>query len=102
MVAQLSPRKLLTIICEASLEQAIAVDLLALDVHGYTISDVRGCGAHGRRDGEWPPSANIRIEVLCAEKAGLHILDYLQETYYVNFGMVAFMSDVLVMRPEKF
>ncbi|MBK7416570.1 MAG: DUF3240 family protein [Dechloromonas sp.] len=102
MGAQLSPRKLLTIICEASLEHAIVDDLLALDVHGYTISDVRGCGAHGRRDAEWPPSANIRIEVLCAEKTALSLLDHLQENYYANFGMVTFLSDVLVMRPEKF
>ena len=54
MGEQLAPRKLLTIICEASLEQAIVDDLVALDVHGYTISDVRGCGALGRRDANCP------------------------------------------------
>lgn len=102
MIAQLSPRKLLTVVCEASLEQAVVDDLHALDVHGYTISDARGCGAHGRRDAAWPPSANIRIEVLCAEKTALSILNRLQENYYDNFGMVTFLSDVLVMRPEKF
>jgi hypothetical protein len=102
MGAQLSPRKLLTVVCEASLEQEIVADLQALDVHGYTISDARGGGAHGLRDAAWPPSANIRIEVLCAEKTALIILDHLQENYYANFGMVTFLSDVLVMRPEKF
>ena len=102
MADPLAPRKLLTIICEASLEQAIVDDLVALDVHGYTISDVRGCGAHGRRDANWPHSANIRFEVLCAEKTALKILDHLQETYYANYGMVTFLSDVLVLRPEKF
>ena len=102
MGAELSPRKLLTIVCEASLEQAIVADLLALGVHGYTISDARGSGAHGRRDAAWPPSANIRIEVLCAEKTALNLLNRLQEAYYANFGMVTFLADVLVMRPEKF
>lgn len=102
MVAQLSPRKLLTVVCEASLEPAIVANLLALDVHGYTISDARGSGEHGRRDAAWPPSANIRIEVLCAEKTALTVLNHLQENYYANFGMVTFLSDVLVMRPEKF
>ena len=102
MVAQLSSRKLLTVVCEASLEQAVVADLQALDVHGYTISDARGGGEHGQRDAAWPPSANIRIEVLCAEKTALTILDHLQRNYYANFGMVAFLSDVLVMRPEKF
>ena len=102
MGAQPSPRKLLTVICEASLEQALVADLIALEIQGYTISDARGSGAHGLRDAAWPPSANIRIEVLCGEKSALLILDHLQETYYANFGMVAFLSDVLVMRPEKF
>ena len=83
----LAPRVLLTIICEASLEQAIVDDLVAL---------------HGRRDANWPHSANIRFEVLCAEKTALKILDHLQETYYANYGMVTFLSDVLVLRPEKF
>ena len=102
MVAQLSPRKLLTVVCEASLEHAIVADLHALDIHGYTISEARGNGAHGLRDAAWPPSANIRIEVLCADKSALAILDHLQENYYANFGMVTFLSDVLVLRPEKF
>lgn len=102
MSDQLSPCKLLTVVCEASLEQAIVADLLALGVHGYTISDARGSGAHGRRDAAWPPSANIRIEILSAEKTALSTLSHLQENYYANYGMVAFLSDVLVMRPEKF
>lgn len=102
MGAKLSPRKLLTIVCEASLEPAIVADLLALNLHGYTISDARGSGTHGQRDSAWPPSANIRIEVLCAEEMALTILDHLQESYYANFGMVTFLSDVWVMRPERF
>lgn len=102
MGAQLSPRKLLTIICEAGLEPLIVADLLALGIQGYTISDVRGSGAHGRRDAAWPPSANIRIDLLCAEETALVVLEHLQKIYYANFGMVTFLSDVLVMRPEKF
>lgn len=102
MLAQMSPCKLLTVVCEASLEPAMVAHLLALEVHGYTISDARGNGAHGGRDASWPPSENVRIEVLCAEKTALSILDHLQKNYYANFGMVSFLSDVLVMRPEKF
>ena len=102
MSAQLAPRKLLTVVCEASLEQSIVADLLALGVHGYTISNARGCGAHGQRDAAWPPSANIRIEVLCAEAKAMNFLNHLQKTYYANFGMVTFLADVLVMRPDKF
>ena len=88
MAAKLFPRMLLTVICEASLEESIVADLLASGVHGYTISDVRGMGAHGLRDAAWTQSANIRIEILCSEPMSLNLLDHLQKSYFANFGMV--------------
>lgn len=96
------PRKLLTIVCEASLEADLALDLARLGAHGYTITDARGCGAHGLRDGTWPPSANIRVEVLCDEATALAIAGHLRDRYYDNFGMVSYFADVAVLRPEKF
>jgi hypothetical protein len=102
MGVQLSSRKLVTIVCEASLESAIFADLPALGIRGHTISDARGNGAHGRRDATWPQSANIRIEVLCAENTATNLLEHLQKTYYANYGIVTFMTDVSVMRPDKF
>jgi hypothetical protein len=101
MGVQLSSRKLVTIVCEASLESAIVADLPALGIRGHTISDARGNGAHGRRDAAWPQSANIRIEVLCAENTATNLLEHLQKTYYANYGIVTFMTDVSVMRPDK-
>ncbi len=102
MAAKLFPRMLLTVICEASLEESIVADLLASGVHGYTISDVRGMGAHGLRDAAWTQSANIRIEILCSEPMSLNLLDHLQKSYFANFGMVTFLAKVEVMRTEKF
>lgn len=95
-------RKLLTIICEAGLETDVVHDLAMLGAHGYTITDARGRGAHGVRDGAWPPSANIRIEVLCDEATALVIACHLRHRYYENFGMVSYLADVAVLRPEKF
>lgn len=97
-----APRKLLTIVCEASLEADVVRDLASLGAHGYTITDARGCGTHGIRDGAWPPSANIRVEVLCDEATALVIAGHLRARYYENFGMVSFLADVAVLRPEKF
>ena len=42
MNAQLSLRKLLTIVCEADLETLVVRDLKALGARGYTITDARG------------------------------------------------------------
>lgn len=102
MTHDLSFRKLLTIVCEASLERALVADLERLGAHGCTITDARGHGAHGERDGLWPPSANIRIEVLCDSTVAERIAFDLEQRYYARYSMVIFISDVQVLRPNKF
>lgn len=95
-------RKLLTLVCEATLEPLLTHDLPALGAHGYTITDARGRGDHGERDGAWTADANIRIEVICDEATARAIVAFVQERYYANYGMVAWLSDVEVLRPAKF
>ena len=102
MTPQTSLRKLLTIVCEAELENSLVREFTRHGVNGYTITDARGHGTHGTRDAAWPASANIRIEVLCEAHVALAIAERLRDTYYDNFGMVSFLSDVEVLRPEKF
>lgn len=102
MNMQLTVRKLLTIVCEADLERTLVALLNSHGAGGYTITDARGHGAHGERDGSWPPSANIRIEVLCDEPLATTIAADLQARYYEGYGIITFISDVRVLRPEKF
>jgi hypothetical protein len=102
MSEQMALRKLLTIVCEADLERTLVGDLTAHGVRGYTVTDARGHGAHGARDGLWPHAANIRIEVLCDERLASAIAGDLQARYYERYGMVIFIADVLVLRPGKF
>ena len=102
MMPDLTTRKLLTVICEADLERALAADLSRLGARGYTITDARGHGAHGERDGLWPPSANIRVEVLCDAAVAAAIAADLKTRYYAQYSMVIFIADVQVLRPDKF
>lgn len=95
-------RKLLTLVCEATLEPLLIHDLPALGAHGYTITDARGRGDHGERDGAWPAAANVRIEVICDEATARAIVAFVQQRYYANYGMVAWLSEVEVLRPAKF
>lgn len=95
-------RKLLTIVCEAALEDTLLRDLEALGARGYTVTDARGKGSRGRRDATWGPLANIRIEVLCNAPTAGAISEALRERYYDNYSMVLFVADVEVLRPEKF
>lgn len=95
-------RKLVTIICEAELESILLPELAQLGARGYTITEARGQGARGLRDGAWRASANIRIEVLCDEQVAGDLVDMLQARYYADYGMVAFVVDAAVLRPAKF
>lgn len=95
-------RKLLTVICEAALENVLIQDIERLGAHGYTITDARGKGARGARSASWEPSSNIRIEIVCDEPTANTIAAHLRERYYDNYAMILIMADVEVLRPEKF
>lgn len=95
-------RKLLTIVCEAALEETLLREIEALGARGYTVTDARGKGGRGRRDATWGPLANIRVEVLCTAETALAISAALRERYYDNYSMILFVADVEVLRPDKF
>jgi hypothetical protein len=95
-------RTLLTIITESSLEHRLVSEIEKLGAHGYTISDCRGKGAQGARDGEWDYDSNIRVEVICGRETAEAITAHLHKTYYEDFAMVIFSDDVAVLRPDKF
>lgn len=95
-------RKLLTVVTEAALESSLVQDLERLGAHGYTVSDARGKGNRGVRNASWAASGNIRLEVACDGRTADAIAAHLQAHYYDNYAMVLFMSDIEVLRPEKF
>jgi hypothetical protein len=102
MAPKLHPRRLLTIICEADLERQLVSEFERLGISGHTITDARGQGVHGDRDGLWPASANIRIEVLCESSALDALLSLLELHYFKSYGLVVFVSDVSVLRADRF
>jgi hypothetical protein len=95
-------RTLLTVICEAALEKKLVADLQQLAAPGWTISDARGRGGRGVRSAGWETEGNIRLEIICSEELAERIASHLQERYYANYAMVCYLSQVRVLRPEKF
>ncbi len=95
-------RKLLTIITESALESDLSEVIPRLGAHGYTIVDARGRGSRGVRDAGWSSNSNIRVEVICDAATAERITGYLREHYYRDYAMVLYLSDVEVLRPEKF
>lgn len=95
-------RKLLTVVTEAALESTLVKDIERMNAHGYTITDARGKGHRGVRSAGWEANSNIRLEVVCDDVTADSIAAYLQEHYYADYAMILFLSDVEVLRPEKF
>lgn len=95
-------RTLLTLFTEATLEHVLVKDMDRLDVRGYTITDARGKGSRGVRDAAWDEAMNIRVEIICSRQKAETVLTHLQDRYYANYAMVAYLSEVEVLRPEKF
>lgn len=96
------PRKLLTIITEAALERELIRELDQLKVGGYTITDARGRGHQGARSSSWDQNANIRVEVICDPARALELAQHLRHRYFAHYAMVLTLSDVEVLRPDKF
>lgn len=95
-------RTLLTVICEAALEKKLVTDLEQLGAPGWTISDARGRGGRGVRSAGWDTEGNIRVEIICVRELAERIAEHLQARYYANFAMVCYLTQVDVLRPEKF
>lgn len=95
-------RKLLTVITEAALESTLTRDVERLGAHGYTITDARGKGGRGVRNADWPVSGNIRLEVVCDDATAHAIAAHLKARYYDDYAMILFVSDVEILRPDKF
>jgi len=95
-------RKLVTVVAEAVLEKRIVEDVMRLGAHGYTITDVRGEGARGKRTSSWEHNRNIRLEAVCAQPVAEAIVQRLAETYYAHYAIVVWVSEVEVLRGEKF
>lgn len=93
---------LLTIITEASLEARLIADLKRMGAPGYTVSDARGEGQRGIRDAGWRASGNIRVEVVSDRATAEAIAEELRRRYYADYAMILYLTEVSVLRPEKF
>ncbi len=99
---KLHSMKLVTIVCEA-LARTFVTDLLReVGAHGYTLFPVEGVGAQGSRVADIEEFANIQIEVVLPPAAALELLTRLERDFFTRFAMIAFESDIQVVRSAKF
>lgn len=93
--------KLVTIVVEPVLEPRITAALKSLGATGYTVTEARGTGSRGTRMGEVPGEGR-RIEAVVSPPAAERILQYIADHYFADFAIIAFVTDVEVLRGEKY
>jgi hypothetical protein len=96
------PMKLLVVIAEAVLEARLIADARGFGAQGYTVGEVRGGGALGDYQGVWEADRTIRLEVVCRPTVADEIARHVLATYASHHRLVLYLSDVQVLRPQKF
>jgi nitrogen regulatory protein P-II 2 len=96
------PMKLVTVVCEALAREPLTRLLAATGAHGYTLFPVEGQGAQGRRTDDIREFGNIQVEVIVPPETATQLLERLEKEFFPRYAMIAFESDVRVLRPQKF
>ncbi len=96
-----SPLKLVTIVGETVLAEHLHQDLRRLGATGWTQTDATGEGSRGMR-AKTLRGDNFRLEVVVSAEVADRILEQLAVAYFPHYALVAWMSDVQVVRGEKY
>ena len=96
-----SPLVCVTVVAEAVLEQRLLRDVAAVGARGWTVTDARGQGTRSVRASEWE-GANLRLEVLVLPEVADRLLEVLARDYFPHFAVVAWTTQVQVVRGEKY
>ena len=94
--------KLLTVTCEI-LAQKNVIDILTKhNITGYTTYEVKGNGARGLRGQGLKNEKNVKVEVIMQEETLQDVVEEITRTLFTNFAVVLYVSDIGVLRTEKF
>ena len=93
--------KLVTIVAEEVIAPKLAEDLMRLGASGYTMTEAHGQGSRGKRLGR-VGEVNMRIEAIVNPDVADAIFRHLAAQYFPRYATIAWLSDVAVMRGEKY
>ena len=95
------PLTLLTIVSETLLKERLIHELREAGAKGFTITEASGEGSRQRRVSEIL-GENIKIEVIVKQETADKILTVLQKQFFPRYAVIAYLSDVQVVREEKY
>ena len=72
------------------------------EITGYTTYEVEGNGARGLRGQGFKNEKNVKVEIIMREDKLSDIVEEISRTMFANFAIVLYVSDVGVVRTEKF
>ncbi len=85
---------LVTIICEAVLQDRLVQLLKTLGASGYTIIPARGIGSQGKRMGDVPGyNTNIEVKTIVTSEVSDQLLEQLKQ-FQGNHALIAFRQNV--------
>ena len=93
--------KKVTIVAEALLEDRIVRICHEQGARGHTVTEARGEGSRGVRASEWE-GKNVKIETIVDSGTADRILTRVAEEYFLHYAVIAYVSDVHVLRGEKY
>lgn len=96
------PMKLVTVICETLARDHLTRLLAAVGAHGYTLFPVEGEGSQGQRPGDIAEFGNIQLQVVVQPAIAEQLLTRLHAEFFPRFAMIAYTTDIQVLRPDKF
>ena len=94
--------KLLTITCEILAQENVIDILKEHQITGYTTYEVDGNGARGIRGQGLKTEKNVKVEVIMREEKLDGVVEEISRTLFANFALVLYVSDIGVVRMEKF
>jgi nitrogen regulatory protein PII len=96
-----TPLCLLTIVTEGLLKEKMMNLLRKHGATGHTITRVEGEGSRGVRARDWE-GPNLRFESLLSHSSADAALAEIEEHYFENYAVIAWVTDVRVVRRGKF
>lgn len=93
--------KLITVVTEGILKDEVAEVIMKCGASGYTVGNSEGVGSRGTRTGDWE-GPNQKFESVVSEEVADAIMTALAGKFLKNYAMVAWISDVEVLRGDKF
>ncbi|MGC6425211.1 MAG: P-II family nitrogen regulator [Lentimonas sp.] len=91
----------ITIITESLLVDRIIGMIKKRGSTGHTLTKVEGEGSRGAHTSDWE-GRNTKIETIVTAETADAILDDLNDRYFEDFSVIAWLSEVQVLRGEKF